>query len=237
MKTKGLVVSVVMWLVAVCAIASEFDGPNMQLGVGGSSTATNVTGFTGMNSNANYDYRNTQGGLNGIFSLGYSQEVPNAYGLNLAASLFYVIGNQKAGDGGKATAWTEGVTQMSESSMSVRKLQNTFGVSFEPGFNFNQETLGYLKLAWVNSRLNMVNTYSLTDPSISVSGAMAEFNQTRTVNGFGYGIGLKKILMNNVFLAVDAMGVAYNTVGFGGNGSIQSQANQVLGFASIGYKF
>lgn len=237
MNIKSILVSVGLWLAAGCVAASEFDGPNVQLGLGGSSTTTNVTGFTGMNPNASYDYRNTQGSLNGIFALGYSKEIPDAHGLNLAASLFYVLGNQNAGNGGKATAWSEGGAQMSESSSSERKLRNTFGISVEPGFNFGHATLGYLKLAWVNSQQNMVKTYSLTDPAVGISGVVGEFNQTRTVNGFGYGVGMKKILMKNVFLAIDAMGVSYSSAGFGGNGTIKSQPTQILGFISIGYKF
>ena len=219
------------------SLASEFDGINVQLGLGGSATTTNVTGFTGMNTAANYDHRNTQGSFNGIVSAGYSKEIPDAYGFNLAANVFYVIGNQNAGSGGKSTSWLEGATPMSESSSSDQTLQNTFGISVEPGFNFNESTLGYIKLAWVNSRLNMVNGWDLTDPSISISGRIAEFNQTRTVNGFGYGLGFKKMVSTNIFLGIDAMGVTYNTASFGGNGSIKGQPTQVLGFASVGYIF
>ena len=237
MKIRKLITATLLGLLSGLAAASEFDGLNVQLGLGGSSASTNVTGFTGMNSNANYDDKSTQSSLNGTLSLGYSKELPSAYGLNLAANVFYVLGNQNAGNGGKATAWTEGSTQKLESSTSKRKLQNTFGISIEPGLNFNQKTLGFLKLAWVNSQQNMVNTYKLTDPAVGISGMVTEFNQTRTVNGFGYGLGLKKMVMPNVFLAIDAMSISYNTASFGGDGSIKSRPTQVFGFASVGYKF
>lgn len=218
------------------AQASYFDGFNLQLGLGGAATTTNVSGFTGMNSNATYDHRNTQGSFNGIVTAGYSKEIPDAYGLNLAANVFYVIGNQNAGSGGKSTNWMNGANPNSDETNSRQKLQNTFGVAIEPGFNFNGSTLGYLKLAWVNSRLNMINSYDLTDPAV-FTGRWGEFNQTRTVNGFGYGLGFKKMVSSNMFVGIDAMGVSYGTASFGGNGSIKCQPSQVLGFASIGYRF
>lgn len=218
------------------AQASDFDGFNLQLGLGGAATTTNVSGFTGMNSNASYDHRNTQGSFNGIVSAGYSKEIPETYGLNLAANVFYVIGNQNAGSGGKSTNWINGSNPNSDQTYSSQKLQNTFGIAIEPGFNFNKSTLGYLKLAWVNSQLNMVNSYDLTDPGV-FTGRWGEFNQTRTVNGFGYGLGFKKMVSSNVFMGLDAMGVNYGTASFGGNGSIKGQSSQVLGFASIGYRF
>lgn len=219
--------------------ASDFDGVNFQIGMGGSATTTNVTGFEGMNSNGQYDYRNTQGSFNGMVLLGYSKEVPNAGGLNLAMNVFYVIGDQKAGNGGKSSTWNEGSNIMSESSSSSRKLQNTFGITFEPGLNFSKTSLGYLKLAWLNSRQNMVNSYTLTDPSMGINQeVLAEFNQTRVVNGFGYGLGFKQLITENIYAALDVFGVSYSTPSYGGSReSIKSQPSQVMGFASIGYKF
>lgn len=235
-EVKRYLLPITLSLLTNIALASDFDGFNLQLGLGGASTTTNVSGFTGMNTNASYDHRNTQGSFNGIVTAGYSKEIPDAYGLNLAANVFYVIGNQNAGSGGKSTNWMNGANPNSDETNSRQKLQNTFGVVIEPGFNFNGSTLGYLKLAWVNSRLNMINSYDLTDPAV-FTGRWSEFNQTRTVNGFGYGLGFKKMVSSNMFVGIDAMGVSYGTASFGGNGSIKGQPSQVLGFASIGYRF
>ncbi len=198
--------------------------------MGGASSTSTVQGFTGMNSGIDYNNRNTQGSANGLVSLGYSKELLQDIGLNLAANVYYVIGNQNAGSGGNGTVFNDGFRDVYEGFTSSRTLKNTYGISVEPGLNFRKDTLGYLKLAWVNSQQNMTATYTLGSDRSS-------FNQTRNVNGFGYGIGLKQMITNDIYLAVDVMGVSYNSASYGGNGTIKSQPSQVMGFGSIGYRF
>lgn len=228
MKKQLLVIGFA--LLSTVSKASDFDGVNVQLGVGGSGSSSTVQGFTGMNSEMNYNNRSSQGNINGFVSAGYSIEVPQARGLNLAANVFYVIGNQNAGNGGNGAVFNDGFQNIYESFSSSRTLKNTYGISVEPGFNFTPNTLGYFKLAWVNSQQNMIATYTIGD-------GQSSFNQTRTVNGFGYGVGLKQMLTGNIYLAIDAIGVSYSSASYGGNGSIKSQPSQVMGFASVGYKF
>lgn len=219
-------------LLCLCPIshASDFDGINLQIGMGGASTTSTVQGFTGMNSAIDYNNRSTGGSANGLVSVGYSKELLQVIGLNLGANVFYVIGNQNAGSGGNGSVFNDGFRDVYEGFTSSRILKNTYGISVEPGVNFRNDTLGYLKLAWVNSQQNMTATYT-------IGSDQSSFNQTRNVNGFGYGIGLKQMVTEGLYISVDVMGVSYNSASYGGNGTIKSQPSQVMGFGSVGYKF
>lgn len=82
--------------------------------MGGASSTSTVQGFTGMNSGIDYNNRNTQGSANGLVSLGYSKELLQDIGLNLAANVYYVIGNQNAGSGGNGTVFNDGFRDVYE---------------------------------------------------------------------------------------------------------------------------
>lgn len=213
-------------LAASTAFAGGFDGPFVQLGIGGSATGTKVSG-TGIGT-ASVDGTNTQGNVNGLVSGGYSKSFE---GFNLAANLFYVIGNQNAGN-----KTSNGVNSDGESNTETynSKLKNTWGISVEPGWNFTDSTLGYVKLAWVMSQAN--TNFNYTN---NVGGFNANPSTSKTINGFGYGLGLKQMITKNVFAGVDLMGVSYQSYSLSDPdlGSFSNRPMQFMGFASIGYKF
>lgn len=211
-------------------LASGFDGPFVQLGIGGSSTKTNLNNFQSSATGAGVGSV-TSGSFNGLVAGGYSQDMgafnSSAKGLNLAANIFYVIGNQNSGSGsGTATRVSDNYTQTLGGNV---KLQNTFGIFVEPGWNFTEQTLGYVKLGWLNSRLKAGYNYSDNDPS-SDGGSM-----TKAVNGFGYGLGVKQLITKDIFMGVDLIGVAYGSADLGDG--VSGKPSQFMGFASIGYKF
>jgi len=117
-----------------------------------------------------------------------------------------------------------------------RKLQNTFGISVEPGWNFTKSSLGYVKLAWVNSHQN-IQASSFGQDLVTNQTQTGGLNQTKAVNGFGYGLGFKQMITENIFGAIDVMGVSYGSAAYGGDNGMTSKPSQVMGFASIGYKF
>jgi len=219
------------------ALASDFDGINVQLGIGGSSTSSSLNGWSySDDSPVNVNGKNGSGSFNGLVSLGYSQEIPNAGGFNLAANLFYVIGNQNAGNSNNSGTWNDGSGAMYNQMSANRKLQNTFGISVEPGWNFTKSSLGYVKLAWLNSHQN-IQASSYGQDLVTNETQSASLNQTKAVNGFGYGLGFKQMITDNIFGAVDLMGVTYNSAAYGQDNGMTSKPSQFLGFVSIGYKF
>ncbi len=223
--------------IATSAVASDFDGVNVQLGIGGSSTSTNLSGWSYSDeSPVNVNGKNSGGSFNGLVSLGYSHEIPDASGFNLAANLFYVIGNQSAGNSSNSGTWNDGSGAMYNQISANRKLQNTFGISVEPGWNFTKSSLGYVKLAWVNSHQN-IQASSFGQDLVTNQTQTGGLNQTKAVNGFGYGLGFKQMITENIFGAIDVMGVSYGSAAYGGDNGMTSKPSQVMGFASIGYKF
>lgn len=231
---KNLIIAGAIAVISASAFADgAFDGPFVQLGIGGSGTSTKVSGVDGeLNGSA------SQGSVNGLLSAGWSQSI-GSDGFNLGANLFYVIGNQNAGQ--KSSSYSisgPGVTaNINENAQN--KLQKTFGISVEPGWNFTDSTLGFVKLAWVNSRANGTYSGSFTcDAPCTLSGATSgstSTSATKTINGFGYGLGIKQLVTKNIYLGVDLMGVTYGSANIGEGAS--AKASQFLGFASVGYKF
>lgn len=209
--------------------AGAFDGPFVQLGIGGSGTSTKISG-----TDSSFDGSSSQGSFNGLVSAGWSQSI-GTEGFNLGANLFYVIGNQNAGQknntyGVEGSGWTASVTESGQST-----LKNTFGISVEPGWNFTESTLGYVKLAWVNSRLDGNLNMSYTCPACTTTSGSASESSTKTINGFGYGLGVKQLVTKNIFVGVDLMGVTYGSANY--DGGMSAKPSQFLGFASVGYKF
>lgn len=241
MSIKKIVAAASIALVASSSFAGAFDGPYVQLGIGGANTSSSVSNTANIDDDSDLNQEDrfgsfgsidgniSQGSFNGILSAGYSKSIADTR-FNLAANLFYVIGNQKAGSKSSYTTFNTNQGTEDYSQSGNFKLQNTWGISVEPGWNFTESTLGYFKLAWVNSdyKASIAESGSLVDdPGTS--------NYSKQVNGFGYGIGMKHLLTENVFLGVDVLGVSYQSMKQ--TDIVNARPTQWMGFASIGYKF
>lgn len=225
-----------------------FDGFNFQLGVGATQNQiqANNTDDTTLLSRPNINNTTTGTSFNGIASIGYSQSFDNLLrGFNLGGNIFYVIGDQSAGNVSNYFPPSGGI---SETLAGKYKLQNTWGISLEPGYYFTKNILGYLKFAYVSSTLNSSFSCAASDslcltPGGS-TGATSSFSTNKTINGIGYGIGGKYQITKNVYGALDFLYVDYtksnqninwiNTV-VTANAGFKPQ--QYMGFVSIGYKF
>lgn len=233
---KKTIAAIALAGLSATAFASDFDGVNVQLGIGGASTSTNVNGVSvNEQSPITANGKGSSGSANGLVSLGYSHEIPETGGFNLAANLFYVIGKQKAGNTNNSGTWNDGTSDMYNQVGAERKLKNTFGISVEPGWNFTKSSLGYVKLAWLTSQQNVQGSSYAYEPSTGNSNS-GSLNESKRVNGFGYGLGFKQMITENIFGAVDLMGVTYGSATYG-DGGVTSKPSQFMGFASIGYKF
>jgi opacity protein-like surface antigen len=252
-EMKRLILVFGMAMMSVNALAQQaFDGFNIQLGIGGaqSQVKANSTNDTSLTPEPNINNPTTATSFNGIASIGYSQSFDNLFkGFNLAGNLFYLIGNQSSGSVSNTfnTVNPIDLGSVTETLGGKYKLQNTWGISIEPGYYFSKDILGYLKFAYVSSTLNSSFTCNTSDnyclsPGGSF-GANAAFSTNKTTNGIGYGIGGKYQITKNIYGALDFMYVDYSKVNqtlewtseFSTNAGFKPQ--QYMGFLSVGYKF
>jgi Outer membrane protein beta-barrel domain len=248
---KRLVLALGISVASLSAFAQQaFDGFNVQLGIGAAQSqvkATNTEDLS-LEPSPNLNKTTSATSFNGIVSAGYSQSFDNLFkGFNLAGNIFYVIGNQSGGNSSNTATDTFG-TPITETLTGKYKLQNTWGISIEPGYYFSKDILGYLKFAYVSSTLNSSFTCSADDNQcLSPGGSRGEnaaFSTNQTINGIGYGIGGKYQITKNIYGALDFMYVDYSKVNqtltwyssaFSTNAGFKPQ--QYMGFLSVGYKF
>lgn len=229
-----------------------FDGFNVQIGIGASQSQVNASNTSDptLLPNPNINGSSSAMRLNGIASIGYSQSFDNLFkGFNLAANVFYVIGNQSAGNVSNTTNGvlaTGGSTPQTETLSASYKLKNTWGISLEPGYYINKNLLGYLKFAYVSSSASAsASCYTSDEACLGSDGSYnsnASTTINKTINGIGYGAGGKYQITKDVYAALDFLYVDYSKInqtiawtGVSTNASFKPQ--QYMGFISIGYKF
>lgn len=217
------------------AVAGAFDGPYVQLGLGGASTEVKTTypsvlsNLPGFNTGAT----SSGGSFLGQVLAGYSQSFE---AFNLSANVFYNIGNQDAGSNNYSLTGSNGYLTANQSF----KLKNSWGVSLEPGVYVAEKTLGYLKLSYFNASLdyNSGINVNVTSPAYSESGS---YSSSSSMNGIGYGIGAKQMFTDNIFGFVEYQYVQYDTWSdsglFGSGYSTSYKPNQNYGWIGVGYKF
>lgn len=253
MKIKLLVAAAAIVMSGTVMAQSAFDGFNFQLGIGGvqSQVSASNTQDTSLIPNPNINNITTGTSFNGMASIGYSQSFDSLFkGFNLAGNVFYVIGNQSAGN---VSNTSNGVYTLDPSLSATQnlsgsyKLKNTWGISVEPGYYVSKNLLGYLKFAYVSSTANAsFSCYAsdnacLTGPN--TYRANSSYSTNKTINGVGYGFGGKYQITQNIYGALDFLYVDYSKIsqdiswtGYNvSNSSFKPQ--QYMGFLSIGYKF
>lgn len=230
-----------------------FDGFNFQLGIGATQSQINAsnTNDPTVIPNPNINGTSSATRLNGIASIGYSQSFDNLFkGFNLGANVFYIIGNQSAGNVSKTT---NGVWAYDETYPIIERLsgsytvKNTWGISLEPGYYINKNLLGYLKFAYVSSSASVSTSCStLLDSGCMGSNGIISNNVSstinKTINGIGYGAGGKYQITKDIYAALDFLYVDYSKINQTISWSYEStnasfKPQQYMGFVSIGYKF
>ena len=196
---KKMIVSLIALASSSLAFAGSFEGAYVGAGAGGQYTE-----------NKNYNDGNNTGAMSDTHFLG---QVTAGYGIdltkdfNLTTNVFFNLSNDKAGSLGTVTS----------------KTKNNIGLSIEPGYYFNKDTLAYVKLGYarLDSKLN---------DGINISNA--------TLDGFVYGIGAKYHVDKNIFVGAEVTEYNYgnNSVTLGGT-SASYKTNQTTGLINVGYQF
>jgi len=246
---KKMIIGISFFAISSSVSAQQaFDGFNFQLGIGGTHNKVDATGTEDTEIVPNVSINGTSSAtrLNGVASMGYSKSFDRVFkGFNLAANAFYVIGNQSGGS--KSNSAVDVDYGNTETISGSYKLKNTWGISLEPGYYFKNELLGYLKLAYISSRAEVGATcYTSDSYCYGSSGSFDSLNSSttfnKTLNGVGYGAGVKYLIQKDVYAALDFLYVDYSKInqslswtGSLSNASFKPQ--QLIGFMSIGYKF
>lgn len=236
---RALLAMAIASVASTASAGGAFDGPFVQLGIGGvgsqnkttyqDDTAT-VLNFVGISSNQTTN----AGSFVGRVDAGWSQAIEK---FNLAGSIFYVIGNQSAGSNGFSQTYTSGSDFLTVNGNQSYKLKNTWGLTVEPGYYLTDKTLGYLKFSWFNSRVstspNIGVSYSIGGDSFSGSDSTTTSN---TVNGAGFGIGAKQMFTDNIYGYLEYQYVQYGSTTDSTVGA-SYKPNQNYGMVGVGYKF
>lgn len=80
------------------------------------------------------------------------------------------------------------------------KINNSYGISALPGYQFTPNTLFYGRLGWTNSKFQE-NT---NDPSLA--------NLSSRHNGFRYGLGMKQAITDRIALRMDYSRIGYKHI-------------------------
>ena len=148
-------------------------------------------------------------------------------------------GTDNAGKSNNTSGNSDGEAYSNTTSIKVK---DTFGVSIEPGYYFANQTLGYLKLGWAQTKVSV----SANDYDSTSSPPASSFNGSANTQGALYGLGFKQMITKNVYLGVEAYQIQYANKSFSGqatNGSVISNTTvtvkptQSFGGVVLGYKF
>ena len=143
----------------------------------------------------------------GQVTAGYGIDLTKDF--NLTTNVFFNLSNDKAGSVNAVTG----------------KTKNNIGISVEPGYYVNKDTLAYVKLGY--ARLDS----KLDDP---INGS-----SNTTLDGFLYGAGVKYHIDKNVFVGAEVAEYNYgnNSVTFGSGNTASYKTNQTTGLINLGYQF
>jgi hypothetical protein len=149
-----------------------FDGVNLSLGLGAASLTSEYADNT-----PSY-YQASDRGASGNIAIGYSYAFKNRF--NLAGNLFYQFGLERSGN---LDEW---------GGLYNFKVKNIWGVTLEPGYNFTDNSLGYLKLGYAKA------------------DSKTDYSSYETSVGFLYGVGFKQLIAPQTFVGVETYQIDFS---------------------------
>lgn len=198
-------------LTSAFAKASSSDGQFIQLGVGGSHNAVSLSGAQDSNSSASLNGSVSNSSFNGLVAIGHSKNLgaidSRLKSINLGLSVFFVLGNQKGPANSISGLSNDGTCASIVNGNCA--IKNTWGISLGPGYCLQDANLAYLKIAYVGAQGGASIYYSGSATGASYVGG------NRVVSGYGLGFGVKQVLTEHVYLAVDALQTYYSNISMG----------------------
>ena len=176
-----------------------FDGVNVSLGLGAASLNSEYA------DNGPSYFQASDKGISGNVAIGYSYAFKNRF--NLATNLFHQFGPERAGN---IDEWCCGYGF---------KVTNIWGLTLEPGYNFTDSSLGYIKTGYAKAR------------------SRSDYSGYDTSDGFLYGVGFKQLISPQTFVGVETYQIDFSREK--SNDAYNSTNKPSLTYAGImlGYKF
>ena len=181
MSFKSSILPIALVVVSTSVMASGFDGPFIQGGMGLSTTQPKSRGF--LNPGFNNDESSTR--FAGSIAAGYSRSYDQ---FNLAGGIYHMFGNQKTGSFNRVP----GGDNLDFKGSGVR------GFTIEPGYNLSQNTLVYGKFGFAQMK------------GRTEGGDLSGQGIRRTHVGYGYGAGLRIRLNHNLYGMAEIMQTDFN---------------------------
>ena len=191
---------------SVFAQADKFSGFSVGLNTGfNSNTAVFNTDTSTTGSTLEVGRQNTPFNTNFSYVFAISQNATFGIGIN------YDLTKTKFTD--KNTS--DGITLTST-------LKNHYSLNFEPGYAFNENTLGYLKVGYASAK-------------IDGSGSSSSISKNST--GYGYGFGTRYLLDKNLFLNTEIYQEKLSKISATITNSVTFTPTVLSATVGIGYKF
>jgi opacity protein-like surface antigen len=126
--------------------------------------------------------------------------------------------------------------------MPAYLVNNSTGIFAKLGYHKQKGSLNYKNVQTLGTSTTSVDAdvgTSDTDPVIYYEADTYTANGSRNFKGWGYGLGLKTLLTNNLFLQVEAEYIDYKSQSVTGTDEIvyKFKPESLSGTISIGYKF
>lgn len=214
MKFKKTTIALCLGIASSLAMAGGFDGPFLQVGVGFAKAQTQATSHW---PDTNIDATLTENNFVGQIGGGYAKSWGQFF---LAASAYYLIGDQKAGRANLSS------TQYGTNTYEFKNT-NTWGISIDPGINLNDATTAYLKLG-----------YGRTAGKGTEIFQTVTYNYDKSYGGFSYGAGVKYRLTPNLYGMAEIQQTNYDRSNFTfPDGDISFKPASLIGTVGLGYRF
>lgn len=184
---------------AVAAANNSFDGFYAGAGISRDSAKFNYKVVSPIDSTNNYRQRNDAGsnGFSGAVFAGYGMSFGQFY---LGAEVDAAANSVKSKDSFSADTPMGPIQNIAEYEM-----KSSYGISILPGFNVTDKVMIYGRLGYVNSKFEA--KFTATDPSFNPVSK----NDSKSLGGIRYGLGIATALMPNLNLRLDYTHADYST--------------------------
>jgi opacity protein-like surface antigen len=162
---------ILLVMTPLAAVASDFQGPLVEVGITRSNTETDV------------DFPNwfqteiDATSINGRIAVGYGHRFGRCV---LAGQLYYTLGNQESG------STTQRYQETAEVSTLSFELDNSWGIALQPGVVVNDATLVYLRLGYART----TGEWTLERPYYR-----DRYSDRLDFDGYSLGAGIKRQLL------------------------------------------
>jgi opacity protein-like surface antigen len=227
-----------------------FEG--LSLGVGGTFTSSNTdTSLTTSLSS----FKIKSGDYSNVAFIDASYGIPVSNNFLLSFGGRYDLGKNKGGSlSTSATAeagslvWDDGLGGATPTSEDITETINLnydykdhYSIYIAPTYILNNTTAFFGKIGYHTQKgtLNYSEKYAGAVPDLAELG-FEDYSASRSKNfsGYGYGVGFKTLISNNLYLQLDVDYIDYDSENFtSGNVSYKFKPESVNAALSLGYKF